>query len=229
MQKIIYNWSGGKDSSFALWKLLENKDFYPEYLLTTLSYEHKRISMHGVPEKLLDDQASSLGFQLRKIYLKEDTSHDTYNQLMQDEMSFATSKGIDKAAFGDIFLEDLKEYRDSQLEKVGMTGVYPIWGYNTKELVKEFIDSGFKAIIVSCNARLLDESFCGRIIDHDFINDLPENVDPCGENGEFHSFVFDGPIFSKSIEFEKGETVLKEYNTEGHIDSKFWYCDLLEK
>ncbi len=226
MQKAVYNWSGGKDSSFALWQVLKNKKFDIKYLLTSMSAEHRRISMHGVAEYLLDEQAENLGLPLRKIYLKEDSSLETYNSVIEEELKYAKSIGVSASIFGDIFLEDLRDYREKQLEKVGMKGIFPIWKRDTLELVNEFIDSGFKAVIVSANARLLDKSFCGRIIDHDFINDLPKGVDPCGENGEFHSFVFDGPIFSKPIDIEIGETIKKKYNVSEGIDSEFWYTDL---
>lgn len=226
MQKAIYNWSGGKDSSFALMEVLKDKDISIEYLLTSMSAEHRRISMHGVTEYLLDQQAENLNLPLRKIYLDEDTSLDTYNSVISKEMEYAKSIGITTSIFGDIFLEDLRAYREKQLDSVGIKGHFPIWKRDTLELVNDFIDSGFKAVIVSANAKLLDKSFCGRIIDHDFINDLPEGVDPCGENGEFHSFVFDGPIFSKPIDIEIGETIKKKYNVSDGIDSEFWYTDL---
>lgn len=192
-----------------------------------MSAEHRRISMHGVPEYLLYRQAKSIGLPLRKIYLVEDSSLETYNSVLTKEMDYAKSTGIDISIFGDIFLEDLREYRESQLKKVNLKGYFPLWKRDTLELVKEFIDSGFKAVIVSANARLLDESFCGRIFDHDFIKELPEGVDPCGENGEFHYFVFDGPIFSKPIEIKIGETIKKKYNVSEGIDSEFWYTDLV--
>lgn len=182
--------------------------------------------MHGVQEYLLDQQAESIGLLLRKIYLKEDSSLDTYNSVISKEMLYAKSIGVEASIFGDIFLEDLRDYREKQLATVGLKGIFPIWKRNTLELVNDFIDSGFKAVIVSANARLLDKSFCGRLIDHDFINDLPEGVDPCGENGEFHSFVFDGPIFSEPIDIQIGETIKKKYNVAEGIDSEFWYTDL---
>jgi len=227
MQKAMYNWSGGKDSSFALWQILKEKQFSVEYLLTSMSAEHKRISMHGVAEYLLDEQADRLNLPLRKIYLEENSSLESYNAVMAEEMKFAKSQGIEVSIFGDIFLEDLRTYREEQLKSVGLKGHFPIWKRDTLELVKDFINSGFKAVIVSANARLLDKSFCGRIIDHNFINDLPEGVDPCGENGEFHSFVFDGPIFSKPINIKIGETIMKKYNVSEGTDSEFWYTDLV--
>ncbi|MEN8137139.1 MAG: diphthine--ammonia ligase [Bacteroidota bacterium] len=227
MQKnAIFNWSGGKDSSFALWKVLQDNKLDISYLLTSMSSEHKRISMHGVSENLLDQQAESIGIPLRKIYLPESTSMEAYNQIMAEEMNFAKSQKIDKAVFGDIFLEDLRRYRENQLSAIDMKAHFPIWKYDTLQLVKDFIDSGFKAVIVSANARLLDKSFCGRMIDHDFINSLPENVDPCGENGEFHSFVIDGPIFSNPIDINIGATILKKYDTDEGIDNEFWYTEL---
>ncbi|MCK5781384.1 MAG: diphthine--ammonia ligase [Flavobacteriales bacterium] len=226
MQKAIYNWSGGKDSSFALWEVLEEGNIDIQYLLTSLSSEHKRISMHGVPEYLLEQQAENIGLPLRKVFIKEDSSLEEYNKTMTKEMNYAKSKGIDSSIFGDIFLEDLRKYREEQLKSVGLKGIFPIWKRDTLELVREFVDAGFKAVIVSANARLLDKSFCGRVIDHDLIDSLPFGVDPCGENGEFHSFVFDGPIFSNPIKVNIGETIMKKYKVSEGIDSEFWYCDL---
>ncbi len=211
MIKSIFNWSGGKDSSLALYKILEQKEYQIETLLTTVSEEHNRISMHGVRYDLLVEQAKAIQLPLSAIRLPNLPSMSSYDDIMEREMNHYKSKGITTSIFGDIFLEDLKTYRENQLARVGLKAHFPLWKRDTKELLNEFIDLGFKTILVCINAELLPKEFAGRIIDKDFINDLPDNVDPCGENGEFHTFVFDGPIFKKPVEFELGEVVFKEY------------------
>jgi uncharacterized protein (TIGR00290 family) len=241
LQKAIFNWSGGKDSSLALYKILKEDTYRIESLLTTLSRSYQRVSMHGVRETLLEIQSESLGLPLQKLYLPEMASMEDYNRTMFETMSAFKKEGIDHAIFGDIFLEDLKIYREDQLLKVGIKAVFPLWGRNTKELLQEFIDEGFKAVIVCINEKYLDKSFAGRFIDKAFMNDLPDSVDPCGENGEYHSFVFDGPIFSKPVVFDIGETVFRKYepvsqnpddncgvSAPANYDTGFWYCDLVE-
>lgn len=232
-QKALFNWSGGKDSSLCLYHALKDEHFNIQYLLTTINGKHKRVSMHGVSEDLLDDQARSIGLPLRKIHLPEFPSMEEYNAIISKELDEAKKQDISISIFGDIFLEDLREYRVKQLASKGFIAEFPLWKRDTKEIAKEFIDLGFKTIIVSIDSRYLDKSFAGRIYDESFLNDLPKNVDPCGENGEFHSFTFDGPIFKYPIPFEKGEVVYKEYQSHSKENPEekfgFWYCDLLAK
>jgi uncharacterized protein (TIGR00290 family) len=229
--KAIFNWSGGKDSSLCLYHALKDKQFDIQYLLTSLNGEYKRVSMHGVSEDLLDKQAKSVNLPLRKIYLPESPNMEEYDRIFSEELTSAQEKDIHISIFGDIFLEDLREYREKQLQKKGFTAAFPLWKKDTKEIAKEFISLGFKSIIVSVDARFLDKSFAGRIYDESFLNDLPDNVDPCGENGEFHSFVFDGPIFQSQIPFKKGDIVYKEYKSHSKENPDenfgFWYCDLI--
>jgi len=229
--KSLFNWSGGKDSSLCLYHALQDERFDIQYLLTTVNGKYKRISMHGVSEDLLDEQAKSIGLPLRKIHLPEFPSMGEYEEIISKELEQAKENDITSSIFGDIFLEDLREYREKQLAKKGFIAMFPLWKRDTIDVAREFIELGFKAIIVSVDGRYLDESFAGRIYDKSFLNDLPENVDPCGENGEFHSFVFDGPIFKTPIPFEKGEIVYKEYKSESKDGPKenigFWYCDLI--
>jgi len=231
--KAIFNWSGGKDSSLCLHQVLTEKSFDIQYLLTTLNGQNKRVSMHGIAESLLDMQAKSIGLPLKKIYLPEYPSMGKYDELISDFLLKAKAENISTSIFGDIFLEDLREYREKQLSKLGFKAEFPLWKRNTTEVAKDFINKGFKTIIVSVDERFLDKSFAGRIFDESFLNDLPNNVDPCGENGEFHSFVFDGPIFKYPIKFNKGNVIYKEYKSHSkeNPDEKFgfWYCDLLEK
>lgn len=241
MKQAYFNWSSGKDSSLALYKVLQEKEFNVTKLITNVNKDYQRVSMHGLHESLLDAQAKSIGIPLEKIEFPADVTMDLYNQKMKEKTSELKSLGLNHAIFGDIFLEDLKNYRDSKLKEVGITGIYPLWKKDTKKLLNEFLDLGFKTITVCVNAKLLGEEFVGRIIDKDFINDLPDNIDVCGENGEFHTFCFDGPIFKEPINFKIGEKIKKSYtlnkddsqnchsSTKEEVknyDTSFWYCDL---
>jgi uncharacterized protein (TIGR00290 family) len=209
--KAFFNWSGGKDSALALYHAQNSGLFSVEKLLTNINGKHRRISMHGVREELLEQQAKSIGLPLQKIILPEEPSMQEYEQKMKDNLLALKKENFTHAIFGDIFLEDLKAYREKQLATIGLTAAFPIWKRDSIELIQEFIDLGFKTILVCIKADLLPKEFAGRIIDRDFLKDLPKNVDACGENGEFHTFVFDGPIFSKPVPFEKGDIVYKEY------------------
>jgi len=243
-QKALFNWSSGKDSALALYKILQNSDYKIECLLTSVNQKYERISMHGVRLELLQAQAESIGIALKIMEIPEMPTMEVYEEVMTQTLSNLKDSGITHSVFGDIFLEDLRQYRENQLLKIDFKGVFPIWNIPTKDLIQEFISLGFKTIVVCVNEKYLDKSFVGRIIDQDFINDLPENVDVCGENGEFHTFAFDGPIFSKPIDFEIGEIVYRKYekpekqnssneacdtNDETAFDFGFWYCDLIPK
>jgi uncharacterized protein (TIGR00290 family) len=239
MGKAYLNWSSGKDAAFALYILRQKGDLKISKLVTTLNTEVDRISMHGVRRELLEEQARSLGIPVHQIPLGGNVSMATYNRIMQEQVELLKNEGYTQSIFGDIFLEDLKVYREEQLKKVGITAVFPLWKRDTCQLIEEFLKAGFKAITVCVNAKVLDESFCGRIIDRDFIDALPDGVDPCGENGEFHTFVFDGPIFKDPVKFEIGEKVQRTYQAsekkedncfsdkEKTWDTSFWYCDLI--
>lgn len=233
--KAIFNWSSGKDSALALYKTLQEDQFEITSLLTSINEEFQRISMHGVHVSLLEQQAESLGFPLIKMELPKEPSKEEYREIMNRIMSKIKSQGVTHSIFGDIFLEDLRKYREDQLESIGMKGVFPLWKIDTTELIHEFLELGFKTIVTCVNKTYLDKSFAGRIIDKDFIKDLPTNVDPCGENGEFHTFTFDGPIFKNPIQFEIGETVKKTYpkpktdDNEENGEYVFWFCDLISK
>jgi uncharacterized protein (TIGR00290 family) len=229
MTRAYFNWSGGKDSALALWKVLKEKKFEIEYLLTSMNSFHDRISMHGVRRDLLEAQASSLNIPLTTIELPEESSMAEYETAIMNKVNHFKEKDITHSIFGDIFLEDLKQYREQKLATAGIQCVFPIWKKDTKQLLKEFVDEGFKAIVVCINERFLDKRFCGMMIDQNFINKLPSTVDACGENGEFHSFVYDGPIFKYRIPFVKGEMVYKEYTSPGTTrkNDGFYFCDLL--
>ncbi|SDQ85847.1 MJ0570-related uncharacterized domain-containing protein [Chryseobacterium soldanellicola] len=233
--KALFNWSSGKDSALALYKTLQENRFDITSLLTSVNEEFQRISMHGVHVSLLEKQAESLGFPLIKMELPKEPSMEEYRDMMNTTMEKIRSQGTTHSIFGDIFLEDLRKYREDQLKEINIKAVFPLWKMNTENLIHEFLNLGFKTIVTCVNETYLDKSFAGRIIDKDFIKDLPENVDPCGENGEFHTFTFDGPIFKNPIQFEIGEIVKKTYpkpksNPEDQDEEYvFWFCDLISK
>lgn len=234
--KTYFNWSSGKDSALALYHLLQDDNYSVEELITTVNSHYNRVSMHGLRNELLLAQTKALGIKSSFIELPEMPDMDTYEKIMGENVSRLNSQGFTHSAFGDIFLEDLRQYRVDQLAKQGFKAVFPIWKRDTKALIQEFLKLGFKTIIVCANSKYFNEDFVGTVIDEDFIDNLPEGVDPCGENGEFHTFCFDGPIFKEPINFTIGETVYREYNNPNTDDSvcksdsdKYgvWYCDLI--
>lgn len=241
MRKAYINWSSGKDAAFALYKIKKEGRYKVGKLVTTLNRENDRVSMHGLRKQMLLQQAENIGLPLHLIEFDGSINMEIYNEVMQLETGQLLEQGFTYSIFGDIFLEDLKEYREKQLEESGIKAVFPLWKEDTTKLMQDFLDAGFKAIVVCVNAKMLDRSFCGRILDRNFVEDLPEGVDTCGENGEFHTFVFDGPIFKKPVEFEKGEVVERSYSPakdkdnncfndkEKSWDTVFYYCDLIPK
>ena len=238
MKKAFLNWSSGKDAAYALHLLQQQKEYKVEKLLCSMNSEVDRVSMHGLRKELLLQQVERIRIPLQMISLDGNVSMATYNELMEKEMKKLKQEGFTHSIFGDIFLEDLRKYREQQLQKMDLEAVFPLWKKDTKVLMQDFLRAGFKAITVSVNAAVLDSSFCGRIIDEKFLTDLPASVDPCGENGEFHTFVFDGPIFKAPVNFQKGQIVAQTYelseekedncfSNDQSWDHKFWYCDLL--
>ena len=229
MIKAYFNWSGGKDSALALWDLMQQKKYSIEYLLTSMNSFHDRVSMHGVRRDLVTAQASSINIPLITLELPEQPDMTEYESAVMNQVTWLKEKGITHGVFGDIFLEDLKRYREEKLAAAGINCVFPIWKKDTKQLIDAFIEEGFKAVVVCVGERYLDKSFCGREIDKNFCRDLPSTVDPCGENGEFHTFVYDGPIFSKPVDFEKGDVVYRTYPAPGNDRQQygFYFCDLL--
>ncbi|CAN5212081.1 diphthine--ammonia ligase [soil metagenome] len=234
--KCIFNWSGGKDSALALYHCLQDPDLEIKYLVTTINDVADRVSMHGVRTELLIMQAERIGIPLYQIRLPEMPGMEEYDAAMRTHLSYFRSEGITQAVFGDIFLEDLKTYRDERLAEVGMTGIYPLWKRDTRELINEFLDLGFGTVVACTQERLAH--LAGEEISRELIDALPADVDACGENGEFHTFVFKGPIFSRRINYKTGERVFKTYNTPQNDDdsnssgtsskiSGFWFCDLL--
>ena len=217
--KILFSWSGGKDSALALYSVLQNKDLEIVSLLTTVTADYDRISMHGVRRELLEKQAVSIGIPLEKVIISKNASNDEYEEKMKEVLLNHKNEGVTFVAFGDIFLEDLKKYREENLAKIGLKGLFPLWKQNSYVLAKKFIDLKFKAIITCVDGKQLDGKFCGREYDDTLLSELPKNVDCCGENGEFHSFVYEGPIFKNKIPIKKGEIVLR--------DNQFVFCDLI--
>lgn len=217
-ENIIFSWSGGKDSAFALYEVLKSGKYKVKTLLTSVTEDYDRISMHGVRRVLLEEQARALGLPVHPVLIPKNCTNSDYEKIMERQMKDFKDQGIAQVAFADIFLEDLKKYREEKLARAGMSAVFPIWKSDTSVLSKKFIDLGFKAIITCLDSEVIDKKFAGRIYDYDLLSELPDHADPCGENGEFHSFVFDGPIFQKPVEFVKGEVVLR--------DERFYFCDL---
>jgi len=216
-EKILLSWSGGKDSALSLFELRKAREPEVTALLTTITEDYDRISMHGVRRELLERQVQALGLPLQKIYIPKNAGNGVYESRMREILDKYHHEGINSVAFGDIFLEDLRQYRERNLAQIGMKGLFPLWRRDSAELVRSFIESGFKAVVVCVDSRVLDRSFAGRIIDHDFLRRLSPQVDPCGENGEFHSFVFDGPIFREEVGCTLGEVVERD---------SLWFCDL---
>ncbi len=219
-EKIILFWSGGKDSTMMLHEILESNQFEIVSLVTTLTDAYDRISMHGVRRELLEQQAQSLGLPLSKMFITHKANNEEYEQKWHEILSVFGEQGVKKVGFGDIFLEDLKHYRDKFIQERGFEGVYPLWKKETRSLVGEFIRLGYKARVTCVDTKKLDSSFSGRLMDDSFVQDLPSEVDPCGENGEFHSFVSAGPIFKNDVECFPGEQVQRDH---------FCFTDLVPK
>lgn len=215
---ILFCWSGGKDSAMALRALLQQDQFRVTGLLTTVTEDYERISMHGVRRELLRRQAESISLPLHEVRIPRDCVNTIYEARMEQALRLQLENGVRSIAFGDIFLEDLRAYREKNLARIGMTAVFPIWKRDTRELILEFRSAGFRSIAVCVDGKVLDRSFAGRELDEAFFRDLPPGVDPCGENGEFHTFVFDGPIFHQAIAVRTGEIIQRD---------SFIYCDLL--
>jgi len=216
-EPVLFCWSGGKDSALALNALLQREDIGIVALLTTVTEGYERISMHGVRRELLQRQAEALRLPLHEVRIPPQCVNPIYEARMEAALRTFLEQGVRRVAFGDIFLEDLRAYRERNLSRAGMTALFPIWKRNTRELFHEFCKKRFRAIAVCVDGRALDRSFAGRELNEEFLRDLPDGVDPCGENGEFHTFVFDGPVFEEPVRCRAGETFERD---------RFFYCDL---
>ncbi|AFM06351.1 PP-loop superfamily ATP-utilizing enzyme [Bernardetia litoralis DSM 6794] len=234
LPKAAFFWSGGKDSAYCLQKILQEKNYEISYLITTLSLPYKRITMHGIKEELLEQQAESIGIPLIKFFLSEGTNKE-YEEKMNTILQNLKGEGIEIIIFGDIFLEDLREYRENQLKETGMKAIFPLWKIDTNFLVNDFINQGFESVTCCVSDAFLDESFVGQKIDKTFLQQLPKQVDACGENGEFHSFCTSAPYFSKKIEIKVGEKLYKplpiQANSDCDLPSEnkvkgFWFAEL---
>jgi uncharacterized protein (TIGR00290 family) len=218
-EAVLVSWSGGKDSALALYEVLKSGAYSVAALLTTVTEDYDRISMHGVRRVLLEQQAASLGFPLEQVLIPKDASNEVYEANMARALAKYKDQGVETVVFGDIFLEDLRKYREEKLALAGMRAVFPLWKSNTTELARSLGALGFRAVTTCVDTKVLGQEFVGRTINEEFLTELPATVDPCGENGEFHSFVYDGPIFSRAVRFLVGEKVLR--------DERFYFCDLV--
>jgi uncharacterized protein (TIGR00290 family) len=240
-EKVVFCWSGGKDSALALNRILRDERYEVVSLLTTCNEHFQRVSMHGVRLELLDAQAQAIGLPLEKIFVSQRSSNEEYQQKMSACLQAYQARGVTGCVFGDIFLEDLRRWREGNLAQVGMHGIFPLWKIDTRELIREFFDLGFGTVICCVNDAYLGENAVGRNIDEEFIRTLPPAVDPCGENGEFHSFAFAGPVFKQPVKFKVGEKVYRPVEITHPTSSTstyvcpssprqtkgFWFCDLL--
>jgi uncharacterized protein (TIGR00290 family) len=218
VQTVLVSWSGGKDSCMALHEVQKTSNIRVGALLTTITRDFDRISMHAVRRILLERQAASLGIPLYQLLISKGAGNEEYETKMGEAFSEYRDRGINTVVFGDLFLEEIRAYRERLIAKHKMTSLYPVWGRDTSKLIRDFIKLGFKIAIVCVDPSKLDPSFVGRVIDEKLLTELPLHVDPCGENGEFHTFVFDGPNFKNPIRFSFGEKVCRD---------SFWFCDLL--
>jgi uncharacterized protein (TIGR00290 family) len=233
-KKVTVSWSGGKDSAFSLYKILMSGEHTVKNLHTIINKDTKRVGLHGVPERLIEAQAEAIGLPLVKLYLESSTGNEPYERMMGSFYKQCIKEGLDAVGFGDIFLEDLRNYRENLLTGTGLLSLYPIWGIDTNILWSDFIHVGFKAVLCSADVRHFRIEQLGETVTSDFLKAISPDIDPCGEHGEFHSFVYDGPIFQHPVQFKKGEVVSKTYtyrkvNEDGSmqkLQSKFWFQDL---
>jgi uncharacterized protein (TIGR00290 family) len=218
LEKILLCWSGGKDSALALYELRKSRKYEVISLLTTITEGYDRVSLHGVRRALVEKQASSLGLPLEEVFIPRDCPNQEYESRMRTALARFKEAAVLGVAFGDIFLEEVRSYREANLSRLEMKGLFPLWGRDSAGLVPAFIALGFRAVTTCVDASLLDDSFAGRMLDREFLTSLPEGIDPAGENGEFHSFVFDGPIFKERISYRLGDKVRRD---------SLHFCDLL--
>jgi uncharacterized protein (TIGR00290 family) len=215
---VVFSWSAGKDSAFGLWTLLRDPAYEVRALLTTITEGYDRVSMSGVREELLDRQADALDLPVIKVRIPPACPNEVYEQRMASTLAAENLLGIDHVAFADLFLEDVRAYREERLGWVGKHGLFPLWGRDTSELARQMVSSGFRAVVVCVDPRAFDPSFAGRDFDSEFLDDLPDGADPCGENGEFHTFVWDAPMYREPIACRTGEVVTRD---------GFVFCDVL--
>ena len=209
-RRVLLSWSSGKDAAYALHRLRADPDVEVAGLLTTLNGTFDRVAMHGVRAQLLEAQAEAAGLPLWKVPLPWPCSNEAYEAAMAEACTRAAAEGITAVAFGDLFLEDVRAYREARLAGTGLAPLFPLWGEDTARLAREMIASGLKATLVCVDPRVLDARFAGRAFDAALLADLPAGVDPCGERGEFHTFAWDGPMFRQPVTVAPGETVPRD-------------------
>src|SRR5918996_1796191 len=207
---VLLSWSGGKDSAMALHMLRQDSSYEVDCILTTVTEDYDRISIHGVRRSLLHRQTEALDVDLFEVSIPAECTHEIYRSSMTAALTSPRLAGIDTHAFADLFLEDVRAYREANLAELGKQAVFPVWGRDTGNFARDFISLGFRAVVVCVDSRILDQRFAGAEFDQALLDDLPADVDPCGENGEFHTFVYDGPGFRFPIQFDRGETVVRD-------------------
>ncbi|HSU42009.1 MAG TPA: hypothetical protein VLJ38_20660 [Polyangiaceae bacterium] len=208
--KALVSWSSGKDSAYALWEARRAGELDIVGLLTTVTATFERVSMHGVRELLLDRQAAELGLPCQKLHIPSPCPNEVYEATMGQALADAKARGITHFVFGDLFLADIRAYREQRLDAVGVHAVFPLWGRDTHGLARDMLAQGFRAFTTCIDPRKLEPSFAGREFDAAFLSELPPAVDPCGENGEFHTFVTGGPLFAREISVRRGEVVERD-------------------
>ena len=216
-KKVVCAWSSGKDSALALYQVLRAGEYEVTALLTTITQDYDRVSMHGVKRSLLQEQARVIGLPLVEVFIRAGADNRHYEEKMEEAMTKLKNQGVEAVIFADLFLQDVRAYRERNLSRLHMEAIFPLWGGETSELSRRFLALGFKAVVACVDTHLLDPSFCGCDYDERFLDRLPPEVDPCGENGEFHTFVHDGPIFKKPLSIRKGKRVLR--------DNRFCFVD----
>jgi uncharacterized protein (TIGR00290 family) len=220
--RTVLSWSGGKDAAYALAEMRRDEDIAVEGLLTTIAADTNRSSMHGVRRELYERQAEAVGLPIEFVTLPFEATNEAYERAMAAVIDSYAERGIERIAFADLLLDDVRAYREEQLSGSDLAGYWPLWGRDTASLAADFAED-FEATVVSADDKLLDPSFAGRTFDSEFLADLPDGVDPCGENGEFHTFVWGGPIFEGPVDVTTGETVTRPVG-----DGDFHYCELLK-
>ena len=205
--KVVVSWSSGKDCAFALHQVRAEEKFEVVGLLTTLNSENGRVAMHGVRKELLQKQMAALGLPAEMVMLPMPCDNETYRRLVGGTIEVLRERGVQNVIFGDLFLEDIRQYREEQMQGSGLGAIFPLWLRDTGQLSRDMVESGLRAVVTCVDQRALSAEFVGRQYDHAFLDDLPVGVDPCGENGEFHTLVIDGPMFSSGLNVEIGEKV----------------------
>lgn len=233
-EKVTVSWSGGKDCTLALFEILKSKQYEAVSLHTSFNLDTNRVGLHGIKQHLVERQAEFIGIPLDKIFIPSAEDHAAYEAAMHEYYQSLARTGVKKIVFGDIFLEDLKAYREKMLSVHGVSGLFPLWKVQSMVVAEKFMRSGFKAVVCAADSKYFDENHLGREYDLDFIRSLPKSVDPCGENGELHTFVYDGPLFEKPVSFARQQIEAKEYEYKVNLPngqqesriSKFWFQEL---